>query len=178
MSYGRNPNARNNNPNEADAFGDSIPDTVANTYTSSEAQFADLHNRIQSSNQHLSTIFRQVASLGSIGEKRHEEVSKAIYDVKQILSKLDRLDSLQNEITKLQRELKDMRSDINLKVKDSEHAVKSFIGTNHGTMLEHVAVQAAPKHGKLIFVIIGSQILIVVAYIYYERKKTMPKKYL
>ncbi|KAI1659624.1 concanavalin A-like lectin/glucanase [Daldinia decipiens] len=177
MSYGRNPNTRNS-PNEADAFGDSIPDTAANTYTSSEAQFADLHNRIQSSNQHLSTIFRQVASLGSIGEKRHEEVSKAVYEVKQILSKLDRLDSLQNEITKLQRELKDMRSDINLKVKDSEHAVKSFIGTNHGTMLEHVAVQAAPKHGKLIFVIIGSQILIVAAYIYYERKKIMPKKYL
>ncbi|KAK6952980.1 hypothetical protein Daesc_005277 [Daldinia eschscholtzii] len=178
MSYGRNPPNGRNNPNEGDAFGDSIPDAAANTYTSSEAQFADLHNRIQSTNQHLSTIFRQVASLGNIGEKRHEEVSKSVNDVKQILSKLDRLDSLQNEISKLQRDLRDMRNDINMKVRDSEHAVKSFIGTNHGTMLEHVAVQAAPKHGKLIFVIIGSQVLIVAAYIFYERKKVMPKKYL
>ncbi|KAG4219951.1 hypothetical protein PC116_g31570, partial [Phytophthora cactorum] len=178
MSYGRNPPNGRNNPNEGDAFGDSIPDASANTYTSSEAQFADLHNRIQSTNQHLSTIFRQVASLGNIGEKRHEEVSKSVNDVKQILSKLDRLDSLQNEISKLQRDLRDMRNDINMKVRDSEHAVKSFIGTNHGTMLEHVAVQAAPKHGKLIFVIIGSQVLIVAAYIFYERKKVMPKKYL
>ncbi|KAI1397184.1 concanavalin A-like lectin/glucanase [Hypoxylon fuscum] len=180
-SYGRK---QNNNQNSqsygstGDDFDDSIPDLMADSITSSKAQFADLHNRLQSTNHHLSTIFRQVTSLGNLGEKRHEETSKAVNDLKQMLSKLDRLDSLQNEITKLQRDMRDMRSDINVKVKDSEHAVKSFIGTNHGTMLEHVAVQAAPKHGKLIFVIIGSQILIVAAYIFYERKKTMPKKYL
>ncbi|OTA60299.1 concanavalin A-like lectin/glucanase [Hypoxylon sp. EC38] len=177
MSYGRKANNQNNQ-NGGDAFDDSIPDSSADTITSSAAQFADLHNRLQSTNHHLSTIFRQVASLGNLGEKRHEETSKAINDVKQLLAKLDKLDFLQNEITKLQRDIRDMRSDINRNVKDSEHAVKDFIGTNHGNMLEHVAVQAAPRHGKLIFVIIGSQVLIVAAYIYYERKKTMPKKYL
>ncbi|KAI0841684.1 concanavalin A-like lectin/glucanase [Hypoxylon sp. FL0890] len=176
-SYGRKANNRNNQ-NGGDAFDDSIPDASADTITSSAAQFADLHNRLQSTNHHLSTIFRQVTSLGSLGEKRHEETSRAINDVKQLLAKLDKLDSLQNEITKLQRDIRNMQSDINNNVKASEHAVKSFIGTNHGNMLEHVAVQAAPKHGKLIFVIIGSQVLIVAAYIYYERKKTMPKKYL
>ncbi|KAI2470616.1 concanavalin A-like lectin/glucanase [Annulohypoxylon bovei var. microspora] len=180
-SYGRKASNRNNgnsNGNGDDMLDDSIPDANAETITSSAAQFADLHNRIQSTNHHLSSIFRQVAGLNNVGEKRHEETSKAISDVRQLLYKLDKLDLLQGEIGKLQRELRDMRSDINLKVKDSEHAVKSFIGTNHGNMLEHVAVQAAPRHGKLIFVIIGSQILIVAAYIYYERKKTLPKKYL
>ncbi|KAI1374685.1 concanavalin A-like lectin/glucanase [Hypoxylon crocopeplum] len=176
-SYGRKSNNQNN-PSVDDNFDDSIPDSSAETITSSKAQFADLHNRLQSTNHHLSTIFRQVASLGSLGEKRHEEVSKAVNDVKQILSKLDKLDSLQNEITKLQRDLRDMKSDINLKVKDSEHAIKNFMGSNHGTMLEHVAIQTNPRHGKLIFIIIGTQIIIVGAYVYYERKKTLPKKYL
>ncbi|KAI4865303.1 concanavalin A-like lectin/glucanase [Hypoxylon rubiginosum] len=182
MSYGRTSNNQNyantGNGNAGDAFDDTIPDMSADTITSSKAQFEDLHNRLQSTNHHLSTIFRQVASLGNLGEKRHEETSKAVNDVKQILAKLDKLDAIQNDIIKLQRDMRDMRNDINLKVKDSEHAMKNFIGSNHGTMLEHVAIQAAPKHGKLIFVIIGSQILIVAAYIYYERKKTMPKKYL
>ncbi|KAI0386230.1 concanavalin A-like lectin/glucanase [Hypomontagnella monticulosa] len=176
-SYGRKTNNRNN-ANSDDAFDDSIPDSAADSITETKAQFADLHNRLQSTHHHISTIFRQVTSLGNLGEKRHEEVSKAINDVKQILSRLDKLDSLQNELVKMQRELRDMKSDIGVKVKDTEHAMKNFIGSNHGTMLEHVAIQAAPKHGKLIFIIIGSQILIVAAYIYYERKKIMPKKYL
>ncbi|KAL7626573.1 hypothetical protein AAE478_003345 [Parahypoxylon ruwenzoriense] len=176
-SYGRKSNNRNS-PNVDDAFDDAIPDASADSITSSKAQFEDLHNRLQSTNHHISTIFRQVTGLGNLGEKRHEEVSKSMNDMKQLLSKLDKLDSLQNEITKLQRDLRDMRNDIQVKVKDSEHAVKSFIGSSHGTMLEHVAVQATPKHGKLIFVIIGSQVVVVAAYVYYERKKTMPKKYL
>ncbi|OTB04933.1 hypothetical protein M426DRAFT_320237 [Hypoxylon sp. CI-4A] len=181
-NYGRNSNNQNNNNNNnnngGNNFDDTIPDADADTITSSKAQFTDLHNRLQSTNHHLSTIFRQVASLGSLGEKRHEETSIAINDVKQLLSKLDKLDAIQNDITKLQRDIRDMRSDINLKVKDSEHAVKSFIGTNHGNMLEHVAVQTTPRHGTLYFVIIGSQVLIICAYVFYERKKILPKKYL
>ncbi|KAI2626711.1 concanavalin A-like lectin/glucanase [Hypoxylon sp. NC1633] len=176
-SYGQKPNTQNSR--NADAFDDdNIADASADAITSSKAQFADLHDRLQSVNHHLSTVFRQVVSIGSIGEKRHEETSILVNDVKQLLSKLDRLDSIQSDIAKLQRDLRDMKSDINLKVKDSEHAVKNFIGSNHGTMLEHVAVQATPRHGFLIFVIIGTQVMIVGAYIYYERKKTLPKKYL
>ncbi|KAI6082880.1 concanavalin A-like lectin/glucanase [Hypoxylon rubiginosum] len=186
MSYGRTSNYQNNanrgngngNQNGGDAFDDSIPDANAETITSSKAQFEDLHNRLQSVNHHLSTIFRQLTGVGTVGEKRHEETSKAVDDVKRLLTKLDKLDTIQGDIQKLQRDMREMRNDINMKVKDSEHAMKNFIGSNHGTMLEHVAIQAAPKHGKLIFVIIGSQILIVGAYIYYERKKTLPKKYL
>ncbi|KAI0180831.1 concanavalin A-like lectin/glucanase [Hypoxylon sp. FL1284] len=183
MSYGRTSNngnggGSNSNNNGGDAFDDSIPDMSPDMITSSKAQFDDLHNRLQSTNHHLSTIFRQVTGLGNVGEKRHEELSKAVYDVRQMLARLDRLDALQGDVARLQRDLREMRNDINVKVKDSEHAVKNFIGSNHGSMLEHVAVQAAPRHGTLIFVIIASQVLIVAAYIYYERKKTMPKKYL
>ncbi|KAI1082186.1 concanavalin A-like lectin/glucanase [Whalleya microplaca] len=177
-SYGRDGASQPNAQPADDAFGDSISDASPDTITSSRAQFADLHNRLQSTNHHLSSIFRQVASQSSIGEKRHEEVSKALDELRRVLGKLDQLSSLQSEITKLQRDVREMRSDVALKVKDSEHAVKSFMSSNHGTMLEHVAVQATPKHGKLIFVIVGTQILLVAGYIYYERKKTLPKKYL
>ncbi|KAH9898841.1 concanavalin A-like lectin/glucanase domain-containing protein [Xylariomycetidae sp. FL2044] len=180
-SYGRSNNRDQNALQGDEAFTDEIPDSSADSITSSKAQFADLHNRLQSVNHHLSTIFRQVATQNNVGDIRHGETAKQLDDLKQVMSKLDKLDkldSLQNEITKLQRDVKEMRSDYQKKIKDSEHALKSFLSSNHGTMLEHVAIQSTPRHGKLIFVIIGSQVVLIAGYIYYERKKTSPKKYL
>ncbi|KAI0199966.1 legume-like lectin family protein [Astrocystis sublimbata] len=184
-SYGRqnqNQNQNSGGQNVDGSFDDSdLPDTSADSITSSKAQFADLHNRLQSINHHLSTIFRQGAGMNNMAEKRHEETSKMISDLKQSLSKLDKLDRLEqmaSEVTKLQREIQNIKTDLNNRVSQSENNLKRAISSNHGTMLEHVAVQTTPAHGKLIFVIIGSQIVLVVGYILYERKKTMPKKYL
>ncbi|KAI0118609.1 legume-like lectin family protein [Nemania sp. FL0031] len=184
-SYGRgNQNNNNNNRNSGrsdDDFDDSLPDTSADSITSSKAQFADLHNRLQSVNHHLSTIFRQAAGMNNMMEKRHEETSQMINDLRQSLSKLEKLDKLEwitSEITKMQRDIQNIKTDLNNRISQSENNLKRAISSNHGTMLEHVAVQTTPRHGKLIFVIIGSQIVLVVGYIYYERKKTSPKKYL
>lgn len=184
-SYGRGGNQNNKNTaRSGDDFEEDIPDSSADAITSSRAQFADLHNRLQSVNHHLSTIFRQAAGINNMGEKRHEETSQMINDLKQSLSKLDKLDKLDklemiaSEITKMQRDIQNIKTDLNNKISQTENNLKRSISSNHGTMLEHVAVQTSPRHGTLIFVIIGSQIVLVVGYIYYERKKTMPKKYL
>lgn len=181
-SYGRSNQNSNQNAARSDTgFDDEMPDASPDTITSSKAQFADLHNRLQSINHHLSTIFRQVANSGNMAEKRHEETSQLISELKQAMSRLDRLDSITNEITKLQRDLQTVKNDLNNKVSQSENNIKRSISTNHGSMLEHVATQATqavPGHGKLIFVIIGSQFVLVAGYVYYERKKTLPKKYL
>jgi mannose-binding lectin 1 len=155
-----------------------VPDTSADAITSSKAQFADLHNRLQSVNHHLSTIFHAVAAQASTGETRHAETSELIHDVKMLLSRLDKLDGIQTQVSGLESEMKNLRGNLQAKIRESENNLKKLLGESHGNMLEHVAVQASPKHGKLIFVIIGSQIVLVAAYIFYERKKTMPKKYL
>jgi mannose-binding lectin 1 len=174
-SYGRN---NQNSPRGETAFDDEIPDAAPDTITSSKSQFADLHNRLQSVNHHLATIFRQVASANNMAEKRHEESSQMINELKQAMSKLDKLDWVNNEIAKMQRDIQNVKSELNNKLTQSEDNIKRSISNNHGTMLEHVATHATPRHGKFIFVIIGSQFLLVAGYIYYERKKTLPKKYL
>ncbi|KAH6661386.1 concanavalin A-like lectin/glucanase domain-containing protein [Truncatella angustata] len=163
------------------AWEQDIADATADSITSSKAQFSDLHNRLQSVNHHLSTIFRKVATQDSIGERRHEETSTAINEIKGLLDRLEKLnkiDGLQGQIVSLEREIKTIKQDTANKVKDSENAIKKLLGTSHGDMLLHVAEKTQPTHGKLIFVIIGSQIVLVAAYIWYERKKTSPKKYL
>ncbi|KAI1810914.1 concanavalin A-like lectin/glucanase [Poronia punctata] len=188
-SYGRSQQNQNQNQNrnqnaapiETEFEEDDVPDASPDTYTSSRAQFADLHNRLQSVNHHLSTIFRQAANLGKQADKRHEETSQLIDELKQAMSKLDKLESVTNEVTKLQRDLQAAKNDINNRLSQSENMMKKAMSANHGSMLQHVAshgVTAAPGHGKLIFVIIGSQFILVAGYIFYERKKTLPKKYL
>ncbi|KAI1173899.1 legume-like lectin family protein [Nemania sp. FL0916] len=190
-SYGRggrngngnpNSNARRAASNNDEAFeDDDIPDTAPEGITSSKAQFADLHNRLQSVNHHLSTIFRQGAGMHSQNEKRHDETAQMVNELRQSLSKLDKLDKIEwltSEVTKLQRDLQGLKTDLNNRISQSESGLRGAISANHGTMLEHVATQATPRHGKLIFVIIGSQIVLVVGYVLYERKKTLPKKYL
>lgn len=183
-SYGRKTQNKNSAGSDDDDFEDVVPDTSADTITSSKAQFADLHNRLQSVNHHLSTIFRQGAGINSQNEKRHEETSQMIDDLRRSLSKLDKLDKLDklefltSEMTKMQREIQNLKTDLNNKISQCENNLKRSISANHGSMLEHVAIQATPRHGKLIFVIIGSQVILIAGYIYYERKKTMPKKYL
>ncbi|ORY70047.1 concanavalin A-like lectin/glucanase domain-containing protein [Pseudomassariella vexata] len=165
-------------PVKDNAWDADLPDQPADSITSSVAQFTDLHNRLQSVNHHLSTIFRSVSAQSSIGEKRHEETSQAINDIKILLGRLDKLDTIMKQVNSMDGEVKKLRGELSQKIKDSENSIKSMMGDTHGTMLEHVAIQSSPKHGKLIFVIIASQVVLVAGYIYYERKKTLPKKYL
>ena len=168
---------------EETQFEDDVPDESADKFTSSRAQFADLHNRLQSVNHHLSTIFRTIATQGTVGEKRHEETSIFLGELKGRLSmldkldKLDRLDQLEQKIVSLERELHSMRNDLTQKVRDSERAVKSMVMDKHDTMSEHLKAQA-PGHTKLIIVIIGSQLLLAAAFVIYKRRKSSPKKYL
>ncbi|KXJ97737.1 concanavalin A-like lectin/glucanase domain-containing protein [Microdochium bolleyi] len=171
-------NNQNNHNNQNNGDFKELADTDAATYTSSEAQFRDLHGRMQGINHQLGSIFRQLSSVNNMGSSRHEETHQALAEYKAVLGKLDRLDQLEHKLDALTRDMTDMRRDIKDKIRDSEYSVKNAMGGQHGNMLEHVAIQTAPRHGKLIFVIIGSQILIVGAYIFYERKKLSPKKYL
>jgi lectin, mannose-binding 1 len=159
-------------------FEDDIPDASADSITSSKAQFADLHTRLQSVNHHLSTIFRAVAKQDSVGEVRHGEISGQIAELKGLLSKLDRLGELENKITSLESEVRRLKGDVTSKVSSSEHAIKGLVSDSHQTIRDTVKEHASPGHGRLIAVIIGSQVVLVAGYAYYKKKKSTPKKYL
>lgn len=159
-----------------------VADESADKYTSSKAQFADLHNRIQSINHHLSTVFRSVATSGQVGEKRHEETSIMLGELKGLLNtrvadKLDTVTALESKINALEREIKSMRNELTQRMRESEHAVKSVVTDRHETLTQHIK-DASPGHTKLILFIVGSQLLSVAGYVYYKRVKSSPKKYL
>ncbi|EON98093.1 putative lectin family integral membrane protein [Phaeoacremonium minimum UCRPA7] len=161
------------------SFEKDMPDQDANAITSSKAQFADLHNRLQSVNHHLSTIFRTIANQDSIGEKRHEELSIQLGELKGLMTKLDKIVDLESRMQNLENEVRRVKGDVSSKVKESEHAIKGLMSDTHATLQDTVKKHAAPGHSRLIFVIIGSQLVLVGGYFFYKKRKGgSHKKYL
>lgn len=162
-----------------DPYDTAIPDQDANQITSQAAQFADLHNRIQSVNHHLTSIFRSLGQNAGIGEQRHQETSVMIGELKGLLmSKMDRLEAIDRRLNDMEKEVRAVRNELSARLRESENSIKYHVTDKHETLADHVVQHAAPGHTKLILVIIGSQVFLVGGYIYYKRKKSMPKKYL
>ncbi|KAL2024406.1 hypothetical protein VTK56DRAFT_8217 [Thermocarpiscus australiensis] len=162
-----------------DPYDNAIPDEDADKITSSKAQFADLHNRLQSVNHHLSTIFRSIAENHGVGEHRHAETSAMLSDVKNLLTtRLDKLDALEHRLRDIEREMRSLRQELAGRLSDSERSIKYHVSDTHETLSRHVQVHAKTGHTRLILVVVGSQLLLVGAYVYYKRRKMSPKKYL
>ncbi|KAK1750790.1 hypothetical protein QBC47DRAFT_331540 [Echria macrotheca] len=161
-----------------DPFDTAIPDQAAEKITGTAAQFADLHNRIQSVNHHLTSIFRTLGQNAGIDEKRHEEVSVMIGELKGLMTKLDRLESVENRMRDMEKEMRSIRNELTARLRDSENSIKYHVSDKHESLADHVKAHAAPGHSRLILVIIGSQLLLISGYIYYKRRKSTPKKYL
>lgn len=180
------PGAASSQNNGELSWDSDIADAAPDKITSSKAQFADLHNRLQSVNHHLSTVFRSIASQGQVGEQRHEETSAMLGELKGLLGsrvadrldKLDKLDAVEARLAGLERELKSVRNELAQKMRETEHAVKSTVSDKHETLSQHIRASAAPGHARLILAIFGSQLLLAAAYVLYKRRKASPKKYL
>lgn len=157
------------------SFEDDIADANAATITSSAAQFADLHDRLQSTNHHLSVIFSRMTQADVTGETRHAEIAKQLNDLK---NKLDMIPSLENKITNLESEIRKLKGDVTNKVNSAERSIKGAVKDTHAELHDTVREHASPGHGRLIAVIIGSQLVLVAGYVVYKKKKSTPKKYL
>lgn len=174
LSFGRSGQAVLDDP-----FDNAIPDADATSITTNAAQFADLHNRLQSVNHHLSTIFRSLGQNAGVGEQRHAELSALLADFKASLSaKLDRLESVDNRVREMEKEMRTMRNDLAARLRESENSIKYHVSDKHESLADHVVKHAPPGHARLIFVIVGGQALLVGAFVWYKRRKQMPKKYL
>jgi mannose-binding lectin 1 len=172
MSFGRRGQVAD------DPFDNAIPDQDASKIASSAAQFADLHNRIQSLNHHLTSIFRALGQNAGIGEQRHEETSVMIGELKALMHKLDRLEAIDNRVREVETQMRALRNELTARLRDSENSIKYHVSDKHETLTDHVKAHAAPGHTKLILIIIGSQVLLAGVYVYYKKKKSTPKKYL
>ncbi|KAL7789800.1 concanavalin A-like lectin/glucanase domain-containing protein [Trichoderma ceciliae] len=179
-----NGNGNDNNDKKKQRGDDSwedIADQDADIFQTSKTQFQDLHNRLQGTNHQLSSVFRSVSRHHQMDEQRHSEVRDLLGALQNKLDQLDQLDQLaafQQRIVALENEVRNMNNELHQKINENERSVQGALRTHHMSLTRRVA-ESVPGHGKLIAVIIGTQVVLVVVYVLYKRRRAnSPKKYL
>ncbi|XWW94768.1 hypothetical protein V2A60_002716 [Cordyceps javanica] len=164
--------------NPDDAFKKVIPDESADVFQTSNRQFADLHNRLQSTYHQLAAVYRSVTAHHAVDEQRHKEVQDMVQNIRADLKRLDKLDSLQRTVESLQREVAGLHDALDRRISSHESSFRGAL-TDHHRQLSERMVDSIPGHGKLIFILVGTQVVLAGIYVVYKRRKMAgPKKYL
>jgi mannose-binding lectin 1 len=158
--------------------GDSIPDQSADSFKTSEEQFKDLHNRLQGTNHQLVTVYNAVSKHHQMDEARHDELKREFSSLRSELAALRQIGDLQAKIKALETEIQSMHHDMRQKLAAHGESFDTQL-RHHHLSLASALTASIPGHGKLMFLFIGTQIVLVVAYAVYKRRKaSSPKKYL
>lgn len=153
-------------------------DEEADIFSTSKSQFQDLHNRLQGTNHQLSSVYRSVSRHHQMDEQRHNEIKDLLAALQSKVELLDEFSSFRQRIIALENEVRNMNSELHKKLQDNERSMQGALRVHHNSLTQRVA-ESVPRHGKLIAVIIGTQVVLVVAYVLYKRRRAnSPKKYL
>ncbi|KAM5353806.1 hypothetical protein ACJ41O_000456 [Fusarium nematophilum] len=173
----KNPPSRGGNAKRDDDYNE-YADEDGDIFQTSKTQFMDLHNRLQNTNHQLSSLHRTASRHQQQDEKRHEELSKMLGQIRADMRKLDEISALQNRIAGLEKELQGLRKDVTRKLQSTERSVKDSL-TSHHSSLSQAVMDSTPGHRFLVLFFLGTQLALVAAYVIYKRRRaSMPKKYL
>ncbi|KAF4975227.1 hypothetical protein FZEAL_7965 [Fusarium zealandicum] len=167
-------NGNSNGNSNYDEYRDEDPDI----FQTSKTQFMDLHNRLQNTNHQLSSLHRTASRHQQQDEKRHDDVTALIGQLRADMRKLDDISGLQSRVIELEKEVSGLRRDLARKMLSNERSFKDVLTTHHSSLSQAVT-DATPGHRFLVFFILGTQLALVTAYVIYKRRRAnMPKKYL
>ncbi|KAI5363787.1 putative legume-like lectin, concanavalin A-like lectin/glucanase domain superfamily [Septoria linicola] len=170
-----------------------LPDRDADTIRSQTEQFADLHNRVQAISHHMGTLYHEIKAIADKIDAKHSEVVNRVQNIggsrdtglpPETVGKInalhDRVSSIESVVNIIRNDLegKDYKQSM-----DELHTAMSFLHHNfhHGIdgKMEMAIKTHGPSTSQMIFTIIGFQLLMVLGYAFYKRKRhSQPKKYL
>ena len=180
---------------------EAVPDKVAEDVKGQDAQFADLHNRLQGLTHQVANIFGEFEQLGRKLDERHNQIMGGMPNVPH-----DKIDTLSRRLETIERNLEQVKRDVEGKdyrenLNQLDQAIKSIQGGLTDNLpdtigqrksnprrsfccltdgMAIVVINASkPRMGMFIFVVLAMQIMLAGAYIVYKRRRaSMPKKYL
>ncbi|KAK2594531.1 hypothetical protein QQS21_007750 [Conoideocrella luteorostrata] len=159
-------------------YSDPIPDQPADTFQTSKEQFYDLHNRLQSATHQINSVYNAVSKHHQMDEQRHDEMKKAVDSLRHELAALRQIGDLQAKIKDLESEIHSMHHDMRQKLTTHGESLEANLRTHHRSLAQAVT-DSVPGHGKLMVFFVGTQIVLVVGYVVYKRRRAnSPKKYL
>ncbi|PQE14337.1 hypothetical protein CJF30_00006923 [Rutstroemia sp. NJR-2017a BBW] len=162
----------------------------ASDFKSSDAQFADLHNRLQAMMKHISALNRDLSSYQANSLSRIETLNTNINSLSSTISRLESSLSKLESIPALERNLRDVQNDVKTTKKELHEALdrhvlslKQRVSETHGSVLgtvgEGLKSTGGVGLGAIVLVVVGSQVGLVVAYMLYKKRKNGgSKKYL
>ncbi|OCT46254.1 putative lectin family integral membrane protein [Cladophialophora carrionii] len=155
-------------------------DTPASHYTTSEAQFADLHNRLNLLSKSISNLFTELQRMSSTLDTRQNELLSRMPSSQSISALDTRVANLDRVVSSLEKELKssDHRTQF---AKISEQIAETHLGvTEHVPQrLREYVIAHTPRIGFVLYSFMAFQTCCIAGFVWYKwRKSTMPKKYL
>ena len=112
--------------------GGTVDDVSALSITSQDAQFADLHNRIQMMGHSVDNLFRELANFAGKSEERHREITQGYMSGDKLNALDQRLQAMERSINTIQQKVdsRDYQQHFN-KLHDT-------LRDSHSTLLERV----------------------------------------
>ncbi|ESZ90190.1 hypothetical protein SBOR_9426 [Sclerotinia borealis F-4128] len=158
-------------------------ETPATDYKSSDAQFADLHNRLQSMMKHITALNRDLSQYQANSLSRIEtlngninSLSSTISRLESSLSKLDSIPALERNLRDVANDVKSTKSELHEALDRHVLSLKQRVAETHGSVLGTVGEglrshKSGIGYAGLALVVVGSQFGLIVAYVLYKKRK-------
>ncbi|KAH8595040.1 concanavalin A-like lectin/glucanase domain-containing protein [Bisporella sp. PMI_857] len=158
---------------------DDPPDAPASQFKNSDAQFADLHNRLQAMMKHINALANEIQSSRSFTTHAQDGVQAALTRLEQSISKLDYMTTFEKKLDSIQADVRQTKADLHNALDRHVAGLRNDVRENHVNVLGGIAEHKTGIAGFLL-VVFGSQALLVGAYVWYKRRKANGpyKKYL
>ena len=150
----------------------------ASSITSPDAQFADLHNRLQAMMQHVTALNRDVVSYMKNVDLKNERLSEQITALSQSLSKLERISGMDKKLDTISNDVKQTKSELHNSLEKHVEGLTERVRLSHRRLMG-IAGDNGGDIAVYLFVVVASQLVSFGAYLLYKKRKAnMPKKYL
>ncbi|KUJ19555.1 concanavalin A-like lectin/glucanase [Mollisia scopiformis] len=169
-----NQNQNQNQGGDIPSFKDP-PEEPASKFHSSAEQFADLHNRLQSMNKHIGALSRDQSMYSQQANSRYDDLNSRI---SRIEAAIDKLRGLSDKLDTIHSDVRQTKSDLHNALDKHVAGLRGEVRNTH-SVLAGTLEGMGTGVGKFVWVVLGSQVLLIGAYLLYKRRKAnSPKKYL
>ena len=128
--------------------------------------------------KHISALNRELMQYKQQVSIQNENVIAQLSRLEISTGRLDFLSAMDKKMDNIQTDVRQTKSDLHNALDRHVAGLRSAVREGHQSMLGTLAA-SAPRVGMFVFVVLGSQALLVGAYLLYKRKKAnSPKKYL
>ncbi|KAG9247247.1 concanavalin A-like lectin/glucanase domain-containing protein [Calycina marina] len=146
------------------------PEAPASEFKNNDAQFADLHNRLQAMMRHISALSQEIQSSRSFTTHSQDGVQAAFARLEDTMSKLDFIPEFEKKLDAVQADVRQTKADLHNALDRHVAGLKNDVRVNHANVLGGIAEHKTGIAGFL-FVVFGSQAVLVGAYLWYKRRK-------